>query len=310
MAHSLEARDYLEEFNKLDFNDRHEPGTELMLNQFGYFMFNVNNLNTYTSNIHIVNNLYKADKIYLGDTYSNIYAALETLIHNGLHLQVRMLDIEITEWDSIQISWKSLSQFTNLKLLYIDGYNTAVRNKSVLDISNLDITANLPLSLEALSLVNMPYYDEPFHSIMSSSNLKVIKLFTLQFNQELSNLPPCLETLIIESGKFNQGMDNLPSSLKHLILLCPNFAAPLDNLPHGLEYFAGLNFNCFIYPEDFYRLELANLPSSIKSLLLDKNLYDKHRAIIADTYKDCNIEFYEDFNNSEFIIKHLLARIC
>jgi len=300
MAHSLEAREYLEEFCKLDFNDRQEPGTELMINQLGYFMFNVNKLDIYTSNIYIANNLYKAEKIYIGGSYSYIYAALETLIQNGLHFQVRMLDMEISNWDSIQISWKLLSQFTKLKLLYIDGNNSTIRNKSI-----PDITAHLPKSLEALSIVNMPYYNEPFHSGMSSSNLKVIKLLTLNFNQELNNLPHCLETLIIESGEFNRQVDNLPSSLKHLILLCPKFAAPLDNLPHGLEYFAGLHFNCFVYPENFYRLELANLPSSIKSILLDKNLYDRHRTIIADTYKDCNIEFYEDFNNFEFIIKNL-----
>jgi hypothetical protein len=300
MAQSLEAHEYLKEFCKLDFNDRQELGIELMLNQFGYFMFDVNKLDIYTSNIHIVNNLYKADKIYLGGHFSYIYAALEALIQNNLHLQVRMLDIEINNWDSIQISWKLLSQFTNLKLLYIDGNNSRIRNLLI-----PDITAHLPISLEALSLVNMPYYNESLHSGISSSNLKVIKLFTLKFNQKINNLPPCLETLIIESGSFNQEMNNLPSNLKHLILLCPKFAAPLDNLPHGLEYFAGLNFNCFVYPEYSYRLELANLPSSIKSILLDKILYAKHQAIIADTYTDCNIEFYEDFHNFEFIFKHL-----
>jgi hypothetical protein len=305
MAHSLEARDYLEEFCKLDFNDRQELGTELMLNQFGYFMFDTLTLpNIYTRNLYIINNLYKADKIYLGGSYSYIYAALESLIQHGLQEQVRMLDIDINNWDSIPISWKLLTKFTNLKLLYIDGSNTSVRNKII-----PDITAHLPKSLEALSIVNMPYYNEPFYSGMSSSNLKVIKLLTLKFNQEISNLPLGLKILIIESGEFNQGIDNLPSSLKHLILLCPKFAAPLDNLPHGLEYFAGLHFNCFVYPGHFYRLELANLPSSIKSILLDKNLYDKHSTTIANIYKDCNIEFYENFNNFEFIFKNLLARI-
>ena len=301
MTKSLGTRDYLVEFYKLDFNDRQEPGVELMSNQLGYFMFDVRKLDAYTSNIHIVNNLYKTEKIYLHGDYSYVNAALEALIENGLHLQVNMLDIEISNWDSIHISWKLLSHFINLKLLYIDGCNSSRANKVI-----PDITAHLPKSLIALSIVNMPYYNEPFSQQMSISNLKVIRISGLTFNKELGTLPPMLETLIIESGDFNQRMENLPSSLKHLILLCPKFHMPLDSLPHGLEYFAGLYFNCFIYPEDFYGLEIVNLPSSIKSILLDKSLYDKQRAILTSTYADCKIGCYEDFNNFEFIFKNLL----
>ena len=306
MPQSLGTRDYLKEFYKLDFNDRQEPGNELMLNQLGYFMFDVLRLDAYTSNMHIVNNLYKADKIYLFGSYSYVYAALEALIENGLQEQVIMLDIEINNWDSIYISWKLFSHFTNLKLLYIDGCNSATTNKNK---SIPDITAYLPKSLEALSIVNMPYYNQPFSNQLSTSNIKVIKLLTITFRQEISNLPLTLETLIIESGEFNQRMENLPSSLKHLILLCPKFNMPLDNLPHGLEYFAGLYFNCFSYPEDYYGLEIVNLPSSIKSVLLDKNLYDKQYTNLASTYTDCKIEWYDDFNNFDFIFKNLLARM-
>jgi len=306
MTQFLETRDYLEEFYKLDFNDRHELGNELLHNQFGYFMFDIRKLDSYTTNTQIINNLYKADKIYLNGDYSYVYAALEALIENGLQEQIIMLDIEINKWDSMYISWKLLSQFINLKLLYIDGSNAFLYKK----LNSIpDITSHLPTSLIALSLVNIPRYNEPFSQKLNTSNIKVIKLLTLTFNQELTNLPLGLETLIIESGEFNQRLDNLHSSLKHLILLCPKFAMPLDNLPHGLEYFAGLHFNCFVYPGHFYKLELANLPSSIKSILLDKNLYDKHSTTIANIYKDCNIEFYENFNNFEFIIKNLLARI-
>jgi hypothetical protein len=304
MTKSLGTRDYLEEFYELDFNNRQYPWTELMSNRLGYFIFRVQNLDAYTTNSYIVNNLYKTKKIYLEGDYSYVNAGLEALIDNGLHLQVNMLDIEIRNWDSIHISWKLLSHFTNLKLLYIDGSNSSKAKKNI-----SDITAYLPKSLEALSIVNIPYYNEPISQQMSTSNLKVIKLSGLTFNQELCALPPMLETLIIKSGTFNQRMDNLPNSLKHLIMLCPKFAAPLDNLPHSLEYFAGLHFNCFNYPKHFYKLELANLPSSIKSVLLDKNLYTKYHTLIANIYKDCNIESYDDFNNFEFIFKNLLSRI-
>lgn len=305
MTTSLGTRDYLEEFHKLDFNDRKESScNELVFNQLGYFMFDVRRLDTYTSTMHMANNLYKANKIYLCGFYSYVYAALEVLIENGLHEQVIMLDIEINMWDSINISWELLSRFINLKLLYIDGSNTS---NSRLNKKIPDITEHIPKSLEALSIVNMPYYNQKFNYQMSISNIKVIKLLTLKLNQELVNLPPLLETLIIESGEFNQRMDNLPRNLKHLILLCSKFRMPLDNLPHGLEYFGGIYFNCFIYSEDSYKLEITNLPSSIKSILLDKNLYNKQHNILANVYNNCKIEFYEDFNNFEFILNNLLS---
>jgi len=302
-SHSLATREYIQEFHKLDFNYRSYLGQELMLNEFGYFMFDVGKIDTYTSTLHIANNLYKADKIYLNRTYSSVYDALENLIENGLHLQIKMLDIQIIYWDTMQISWDLLARFTNLKLLYIDGSNASRYNKSI-----PDITAHLPPSLEALSIVNMPYYNEPFSPQIKTSNLKIIKLMALKYNQELSNLPPTLETLIIESGSFNQPMYNLPSGLKHLVLLCPLFSQPLDTLPHGLEYFAGLHFNCFVYPENTYKLELVNLPSSIKTIVLDKFL-SKQKDILKQIYKESKIICYEDFDNFEFIIETLLDSI-
>lgn len=308
MSKLLGTRDYLEEFYKLTFNEnkRTEPGDELMLNQCGYFMFDVRKLDTYTSTLHIANTLYNSNKMHLSGAYSYVYNSLETLIENGLQEQVIMLDIEIHNWDSIYISWKLLTKFINLKLLHIDGSNISPYNK-IKPIPN--ITEHLPQSLEALSLVNMPYYNQPVSQQISTSNLKVIKLLTLKFNQELCILPSGLETLIIESGEFNQKMENLPSSLKHLVLLCPKFNMPLDNLPHGLEYFAGLYFNCLSYPEAFYGLEIVHLPSSIKTILLDKYLYDKQKDILTDTYKDCKIEWYDKFYDYQFIYKNLLNRM-
>jgi hypothetical protein len=215
-----------------------------------------------------------------------------------------MLDIEINDWDSMSISWNLLSKFTNLKLLYIDGCNATRYNKII-----PNITYHLPNSLEALSLVNMPYYNQPLNIEIGDSNIKVIKIFALKFNQALNYLPPTLDTLIIESGEFNQSLDNLPGGLNRLILLCPKFNMPLDSLPHGLEYFAGLHFNCFVYPEDDYNLEMRNLPISIKSLLLDKNLFHKQKEKLQNLHGDCEINYYEEFDNFEFIFKNMLERI-
>jgi hypothetical protein len=154
MPQSLGTRDYLEEFYKLDFNDRQEPGNELMLNQLGYFMFDVLRLDGYTSNLHIVNNLYKADKIYLFGSYSYVYAALEALIENGLQEQVVMLDIEIKNWDSIYISWKLFSHFTNLKLLYIDVFSFNLTLLIELILVNCNAFGSNSLPANNLSLIS------------------------------------------------------------------------------------------------------------------------------------------------------------
>lgn len=305
MTVSLQSHIYLEEFYKLNFNNKQNlTDNELGFNQIGYFIFDVRHIDSYTSTLHMANNLYKSKKFHLFGSYSYVYVALETLIENNLHYQINMLDIEITEWDSINISWKLISKFINIKLLYIDGCNAPLYNKSI-----PDITAHLPQSLEALYIVNMPYYNIHFCNLLAHSNLKVLILFALKFNQELGILPQFLETLIIASGEFNQKIENLPNSIKHLILLCPKFTMPLEYIPHTLEYFAGLLFNCFIYPESAYNLELINFPSSIKSILLDKNLYDKHYNILEKIYNNCYIGYYKDLNNFEFIFNNLLAYI-
>lgn len=299
---SLETRNYIKEFYNLEFNNNEEPSEkELEVNQLGYFIFDVRKLDLYTSTIHIASTLYNANKIYLNGYYSYIYAALETLIENNLHLQVNMLVIDIKIWDSMYICWKLLSKFTNIKLLYIDA-------SQCINKRGQNITEYLPKSLEAL-YINMPYYNLPFSESMSASNLKVLKLYALKFNQELKFIPPMLETLIIKSGEFNQHVNNLSSNLKHLILLCPKFAKSLDNLPHGLEYFAGLYFNCFTNIENFYNLEIENLPSSIKIVLLDNNLFVKHRKKLEYLYPHCHFECYDIYNNLQFISKHLLDLI-
>jgi hypothetical protein len=92
--------------------------------------------------------------MYLYGSYSYIYAALEALIVNHLHSQIQMLHICINEWDSLNITWSPLLQFTNLKLLYFNGNNTARSDKYI-----PDITLYLPISLVAFSIVNMPYYN-------------------------------------------------------------------------------------------------------------------------------------------------------
>jgi hypothetical protein len=319
---SLGCCDYLEEFLKLDFNDRQELGNDLLVNQYGYFMFDVRNLDNYALSLPMAESLRKATKFYLFGKYSIVHSGLEVLIDNGLHLQIEMLDIEINDWDSMYISWELLVRFEKLKLLYIDGCNAGRFTKSI-----PDITAWIPHSLEALSIINMPYYNAAFNwygglgghnshggnvdgdVFSSSSTLKVLKMMALKWNQELGSLPDSLECLILESGDFNKELGNLPNSLKALVMLCPKFSKRLDMLPHGLEYFAGLHFNCFTYPECGYEKDLGILPSSLKSVLLDKTLYEKQGECIKRAITGCQVGYYQDVNNFEFILKHLIERI-
>ena len=302
MMQSLTTRDYVEEFCKLDFHDREELGNDLMVNKFGYFMFDVRKLDIVETLIsHLLSNPYKAKKIYIFGNYSVVCAILEKLIENGLHLQVIMLDIEINIWDNVIISWELLSNFTKLKFLNVDDSNGIGSNKFI-----PDITAHLPAGLEALSIVNMLDYNEPFSPQIVESNLKVIKIGVMnKWNQPLMGLPTGLETLIIKSGEFNQRMENLPGGLKHLILLSWKFTMPLDRLPHGLEYFAGLHFPSLNYLLGNYDKELTNLPSSIKSVLLDKNLFEKQGETLKSIYPECQIKCY-NFRSFEFIMMDLL----
>ena len=168
---------------------------------FGYFMFDVRKLDIVETLIsHLLSNPYKAKKIYIFGNYSVVCAILEKLIENGLHLQVIMLDIEINIWDNVIISWELLSNFTKLKFLNVDDSNGIGSNKFI-----PDITAHLPAGLEALSIVNMLDYNEPFSPQIVESNLKVIKIGVMnKWNQPLMGLPTGLETLIIKSGEFNQ----------------------------------------------------------------------------------------------------------
>ena len=305
MAHGLTTRDYLDEFSKLDLNDCLEPGDYHMVNKLGYFIFDGRQTETYISSPYLLTKFNNADKIYIFGNYSYVYATLEALFEKGMYQQVVMLNIDINNWDNVVISWDVLSRFTNLKLLNIDGNNVdshyIARKKFI-----PDITEHLPASLEALSIVNMLYYDTPFNQRLSMLNLKVIKLFSIKWNQSICGLPSGLETLIIKSGEFNQRMENLPGGLKHLILLSWKFTMPLDRLPHGLEYFAGLHFPSLNYLLGNYDKELTNLPSSIKSVLLDKNLFEKQGETLKSIYPECQIDCYDDFRYGEFIMKHLL----
>jgi hypothetical protein len=88
--------------------------------------------------------------------------------------------------------------------------------------------------------------------------------FGYYFNQEVINLPPNLTHLTF-GYYFNQEVD-IPFSVKYLKLNCNNQNI-IDYLPDSIEE---------LELENYFNLELNNLPSSLKKLTFNKySFYDK-----------------------------------
>jgi hypothetical protein len=289
---------YVEELDKLDVINRWSFGESPLLTSSGYFKFDCDHLEGYLENPSIANTLSRSTKFYIFGVYSQVCESLELLIKNDLHYKINMLDINIYDFDCKDIKWNLLSKFINLRLLNIDGSGSHYVNR-ILE----GIQIAIPRKTEALC-INYHWFNEPI--TLANSNIKVLKLNTAKFNQSLDNLPQMLETIIIKSGEFNQKVDNLPINLKNLVLLCPKMQEPMDYLPHGLEYFAGLHFNCFIYPDSLYQHNFHNLPKTIKYIMLDSHQYEKHRLDIEQNIVGCKISKYTNYNDYKPIINYLI----
>ena len=117
---------------------------------------------------------------------------------------------------------------------------------------------------------------------------------------------------MILGSEFNQPLD-LPSNIKYLFLYCNNQSI-IDNLHNNIEELTlGYQFNLelnnlpssikkiIIYNND-YNKELNNLPSSIEYISLPLN-YEKKILNIPKNLKEikCNkkYEFINDFSNCE-----------
>jgi hypothetical protein len=90
------------------------------------------------------------------------------------------------------------------------------------------------------------------------------------FNQQI-NIPSSIKYLTFGKN-FNQQI-NIPSSIKYLKLQSDNQYI-LDNLPNGIEELELTN----VVNLELTNLELTNLPSGIKKILLyDDNIFSRHR---------------------------------
>lgn len=292
---------YLQELDKLDCTRKWiEFGNSPLLTKNGYFIFDSYHLESHLRHSDMITTLKESTKFYISGIYSQVYESLELLIQNDLHHQITMLDITISVFDSKHNEWSLLKKFTNLKLLNFDSSEAPYYSKNVLE----RFIEFIPLSIEALC-INYHWFNNSLDHL-TNSNIKVLKLITIKFNQAIDSLPHMLETLIIKSGDFNKKIDNLPVTLKHLILLCAKMRESMDYLPHGLEYFAGLYFNCFIYPDSVFEGNFQNLPKTLKYIMLDECQYEKHHLELKNDLAGCRISQYTNYYDHKEILSHLI----
>lgn len=120
-------------------------------------------------------------------------------------------------------------------------------------------------------------FKDSFNQPVPNLPLKLKELvFGKRFNQSVSNLPPKLVKLIF-GDRFNQLVDNLPPI--KILALGTGFDNSLDYLPSSITHLE-------IYPK--LLVLSANLPSSIKYLVLDLPPSMKYLVLEEDKYRLSN----------------------
>lgn len=98
-------------------------------------------------------------------------------------------------------------------------------------------------------------------------NLEYLYLNSVEFNIELNNLPSKLKVLSIVSEKFSSELSNLPVGLKILHIKSPSFNSSLDYLPESLEY---LYLDNYCYTPHYSNHKFQNLPVGLKKIFINK----------------------------------------
>ena len=135
--------------------------------------------------------------------------------------------------------------------------------KSVFNHSLHNTLSNL-INLRELTFVN--YFNQPLDHILSNLiNLRKLT-FGNYFNQQLNNSLSKLVNLseLTLGANFNQPVD-IPDGIKKLSLNC-NSKSIIDYLPSSIEELAFGRF---------FNLELNDLPSSIKKIIINNPSYNK-----------------------------------
>jgi len=187
------------------------------------------------------------------------------------------VEILTPEIDTIILNFLFNQKIDNLPptiktLEFLDGtidYNDGPREYSIFDHP----VEKLPTSIEKIKFGYS--FNQPIG--MLPRGIRYLE-FGEEFDQSVDNLPPGLKTLIVKT-RFNQCLDNLPDGLEELKIIgtvCYEeqrrfcyFGQSLENLPGNLKRFE-------IYSDD-YEHSLLNLPSGLRVLVVDGELFGRVR---------------------------------
>ena len=116
-------------------------------------------------------------------------------------------------------------------------------NKLILECDTINLLDKIPHTITILMLALYHYENVSLNNLPSSiKELYITSEYCdmdrkRDFDSSIDNLPPQLETLVIDSVKFNHSLDYLPITLKTLKIKSYLFDKSLDNLPPNLEQF-------------------------------------------------------------------------
>ncbi|XP_028551525.1 putative disease resistance protein RGA4 [Dendrobium catenatum] len=179
------------------------------------------------------------------ELFPNIPASLEKLNLEDLEaLQCLPSSLSISSLKTLD-----LKRIPLLKAL--PEFPPGLKCLCVKNVSQLQLLPNIPVSLEELYLTDLEALQCLPYSL-SISSLKTLYLTRILLLKSLSDLPPNLESLVVDNVPELQLLPNIPTSLEHLNL--SNLKA-LQCLPSSLSF------------SSLIRLRLVRIPL-LKSLLV------------------------------------------
>lgn len=149
-------------------------------------------------------------------------------------------------------------------------------NKLILARDTINLLDKIPHTITKLMLALDHYKNVSINNLPSSiKELYITSEYCdmdrkQDFDSSIDNLPPQLETLVIDSVKFNHSIDYLPITLKTLKIKSYSFNQSLDNLPSNLEHLELLKdyYSNYIPKKIVFTENLNNLPTALTKLMI------------------------------------------
>jgi hypothetical protein len=151
-------------------------------------------------------------------------------------------------------------------------------------------------------IIRNSYWNQPINNL--PNRILSIKIYSDLFNQPVCYLPSELKILCIKSdylsdadehhnddnigGMFDQDINNLPPNLEELVISSKCFNKPIDNLPINLKrlYIEGCD-------GDFDQ-SVNNLPNNLKILLIGSPCFEQELNNLPESLEILYIEFLID----------------